>query len=91
MSFWDIFWPMFTAFMISNIILDGIHGLISAWLQRRQNQRVLASMAAQGIDPSQMMEGFPGMEGMPMMAGFNPKGETSSPGSAVTKEPGGYI
>ena len=57
-EFGFIFWPVFAAFMASNICLELFNFGLGMWITWKQNKRIQAAkekIAAQmGIDPSQL-------------------------------------
>lgn len=77
MGFWDIFWPVTSAFMVVSIIRDAAHFGLGVWEARRQQmqyEEYVKNMLAQGMPPemlnAQMMGGqmqpqnFPGRSGL---------------------------
>ncbi len=71
MSFWDIFWPVFAAYVGGSVLLQIVSVVIGTWWankQRKNYEKQMEAMLASGeIDPS-MLSGMQGMEGgMPIM------------------------
>ena len=75
MGFWDIFCPVFGAFLSTAIIMEIVHFGMGVWLNKKHQESYenqIKEMIAAGIDPSMIPEGFSGMGGMPAMFNQDP-------------------
>lgn len=89
MNFWDIYWPVFAAFISATILFEGIHFLVGLIAAKRQLKRIQeqaqlmmeqgGSPGAYGNNPLMMFDLNPNMYG----GGTFP---TTTSGNAEDKE-----
>jgi hypothetical protein len=59
MGFWDIFWPVFAAYIGGSVLLQMTNiliGMVYERKSRRAYEEQMSKMAAQGVDPAMLEE-----------------------------------